>query len=334
MRRSVRFTAERTVEVRDSETPSPGPGEVLVETELSAISPGTELLVYRGEADRELPADETIDAIEGTFDYPLSYGYAAVGRVAETGGDVEEGLAGRRVFAFHPHESAFLADPADLVAVPEDCPAERAAMLANVETAVNLAMDGRPRIGEQAVVFGQGVVGLLTAGVLSSFPLSALVAVEPHERRRERARRMGATAAVHPDDLEGTLTDEDTPDGADLVYELSGNPAGLDAAIGAAGYAGRVIIGSWYGHKPVELGLGGEFHRSHVRLQVSQVSRIDHEHAGRWDKRRRLATARGLLAELEPERLVTHRLSIGDAADAYRLLDSRPQDACQVLLTY
>jgi len=334
MRRSVRFTAERTVEVRETETPTPAAGEALVETELSAISPGTELLLYRGETDAGLAADETLEAIDGDLEFPLSYGYAAVGRVAEVGEDVERSLVGRRVFAFHPHRSAFVADPETLVPVPEDCPPERAAMLANVETAVNLAMDGRPRIGEQVVVFGQGVVGLLAVGVLSGFPLSELVAVEPQPARRERALAMGATDAVPPGEVAAAIDGTATPDGADLVYELSGNPDGLDAAVDTAGYAGRVVIGSWYGTKPVELGLGGEFHRSHVRLRASQVSRIDHEHAGRWDTDRRLAVTLDRLGELEPERLITHRFAVGDAADAYRLLDEHPEDACGVLLTY
>ncbi len=334
MSRAVRFTAERTVKVREAETPTPAAGEALVETELSAISPGTELLLYRGETDAGLTADETLDAIDGSLDYPLSYGYAAVGHVTEVGEGVERSLVGQRVFAFHPHRSAFVADPETLVPVPEDCPPERAAMLANVETAVNLAMDGRPRIGEQVVVFGQGVVGLLTVGVLSGFPLSDLIAVEPQASRRERALAMGATDAVPPAEVGTVLDEAATPDGADLVYELSGNPDALDAAVDAAGYASRVVIGSWYGTKPVQLGLGGEFHRSHVRLRASQVSRIDHEHAGRWDKDRRLSVALDGLDALEPERLVTHRFAVGDAADAYRLLDKHPGDACQVLLTY
>jgi len=334
MRRSVRFTAERTVEVCEGETPAPAADEVLVETELSAISPGTELLVYRGETEPGLVADETIEAIDGDLEFPLSYGYAAVGRVVEAGANADDALVGRRVFAFQPHRSAFVADPETLVPVPQGCSPERAVMLANTETAVNLVMDGRPRIGEQVAVFGQGVVGLLTVGVLSGFPLSALVAVEPRAARRERALEMGATDAVPPGAVATALDGAATPDGADLAYELSGNPEGLDDAIDAAGYAGRVVIGSWYGTKPVELGLGGEFHRSHVRLRVSQVSRIDHDHAGRWDTDRRLSVALEQLDALEPERLVTHRFAVGDAADAYRLLDEHPDNACQVLLTY
>jgi alcohol dehydrogenase len=333
--RAVRFTGERSVVVDERPVPTPAADELLVAAEVSAVSAGTELTVYRGHADRSLVADETLAAFDGTFSYPMEYGYAVVGRVRAVGADCDPDWEGRRVFAFQPHCSHFTAAPEELVAVPEDFPPERAAFLANAETAVALTMDARPKVGEQAVVYGGGVVGGLTAGVLSGFPLTDLVVVEPDATRRERALRLGATAAVAPDDeLAAAMGGEAAPEGADLVVEASGNPAALDAAIDAVGYAGRVVIASWYGTDPTELSLDGTFHRSHVRLRASQVSRIDHEHADRWDKSRRTAVAWRQLDALEPEWLVTHRVPVEDAGETYRMLADGEGDPGQVLFTY
>jgi threonine dehydrogenase-like Zn-dependent dehydrogenase len=122
--------------------------------------------------------------------------------------------------------------------------------------------------------------------------------------------------------------------GADLAYEVSGSPAALDMAVAATGYHGRVVIGSWYGHKAVELNLGGEFHRRRQRLFSSQVSTIAPELRGRFSKGRTLDLAWQMLREIGPARLITHRLPLEEAPRAYELLDRRPDEAVQVVLTY
>ncbi len=326
--RALYFSEPGTVEVRDRAVPEPGAGEVRVRTELSAVSPGTELLVYRGEVPASMNADETIDALDGTFSYPMQYGYAAVGRVTAVGDDVADDWLDRQVFGFHPHESHFLADPEELV--PTTLPARKALLIPNVEAAVNFAMDARPRLGERVVVFGQGPVGLLTTAVLAEFPLSELVAVDRYERRRELARSFGADRAVRP----GEVAEAVGGDGADIGVELSGAPPALDEAIETTGYAGTVVVGSWYGTKDVELDLGGAYHRSHIRLRSSQVSRIDPDHAGRWDKERRLSYVRSWLDRTDVSELFTHRFGLSEAGEAYRLLDERKDEVVQVTFEY
>ena len=322
--RALYFTGSKSVSVREVSIPDPGADEVRVRTELSGISPGTELLVYRGEVAADLPADETIDALEGTFSYPLQYGYAAVGRVTAVGESVDDDWLDRRVFAFNPHESHFLADPSTLV--PTTLPTEQALFIPNAEAAVNFAMDARPRIGARVVVFGQGPVGLLTTAVLAEFPLASLVTVDPCDRRRALSESLGADRSVTPAALD--------IDDADITFELSGNPTALDDAIDATGYAGQVVVGSWYGTKDVSLALGSDYHRSHVRVRSSQVSRIDPDHADRWDKDRRLDVVRSWLADTDLDGLHTHKLPIDHAAEAYELLDDRPDEAVQVAFTY
>ena len=199
-KRAVTFVGPRRVEVQRDEMSGPGPGRVLVRTRVSAISAGTELLVYRGEAPSEMTADESIAALQGSLSFPLRYGYAAVGDViADVGEGVDADLTGRRVFAFNPHESLFEAEPESLMDIPDGISYEDAVMLPSMETAVNFAMDGAPLVGENVLIIGQGVIGLLTTAVLAQMPLGSLVTLDTVETRREASLRLGASAALNPE---------------------------------------------------------------------------------------------------------------------------------------
>ena len=326
-RRSLYFTGPGSVEVRTEPIPEPDRGEVLVRTERSSVSPGTEMLVYRDELPSEMPVDGVIDALDGTFSYPLQYGYSVVGRVSAVGEAVDEAWLDRRVFAFTPHGSHFTAEPEALL--PTTLPTERALLIPSVETAVNFVMDARPRIGARVVVFGQGPVGLLTTALLAEFPLSELLTVDHYANRRALSGSLGADQSVAPAELEAAI--DEAPD---IAFELSGNPEALDDAIDVTGYAGQVVVGSWYGKKDVTLGLGEAYHRSHLRIRSSQVSRVDPDHADRWDKERRMAFVRSWLEAHDPTELLTHEFDIGRAAEAYRLLEERPDEAVQIVFSY
>jgi len=339
-RHAVYFTGPRKAEVRQEPAPELRPGTVLVQSVYSAISPGTELMIYRGNAPDDLPADASITALTGGLSFPLKYGYAAVGNVISLGKGVDPSWEKQRVFAFNPHETRFLASPADLVRIPDGISWEEATFLANMETAVNFVHDGRPLLGELVVVIGQGVVGLLTTMLLRLFPLAGLVTLEPFPRRREVSLSIGADASLDPStagapgEIIAALEKMGAIDRADLVYELSGSPDALNLALIATGACGRIIIGSWYGKKQATLDLGGRFHRSRIEIKSSQVSTVDPRLSGRWSKSRRLSIALEMLAKVSPAALVTHRFSITDATRAYELLDTHPDDAIQVLLDH
>jgi 2-desacetyl-2-hydroxyethyl bacteriochlorophyllide A dehydrogenase len=320
------FVAPRSVETREEELREPSEGEVLVEADVSAISAGTELLLYRGELDEGTRLDETLPSLSDGFHYPFRYGYAAAGRIVALGAKVPAALRDRRVFAFEPHGSHFLARADGLVFVPENVSQERAALLPSVETAANLVLDGRPLIGERVLVVGQGVVGLVTTSILARFPLARLVTSDPIDARRRVSERLGAHASVRPEELgEGDF---------DLTFELSGSPAALTGAIATTGNEGRLVVGSWYGNKSAEIGFGTHFHRGRLTVISSQVSHLAPCLSARWDERRRVAVAFEHLATLPLEGLVTHRVGISEAADAYRLLDQHPESCLQVLLSY
>lgn len=334
------FTAPYAVESREQELGEPGPDEILVRTLCSAISAGTEMLAYRGQLPRDQPLDAKMECLENrSTAYPLQYGYANVGRVEAAGHKVDQELIGRQVFALQPHATHYICKAGTVVKLPGTIDPEAAVFLANMETAVNLVLDAKPALGDQVVILGQGVVGLLVSAILARFPLSACYALEPCRLRRDAAVQLGIDKTIDPDcakemeEIRAAL--HETPgQGADLVLELTGSPEALNLALDLCAYTGRIVVGSWYGSKPVTLALGGRFHRERIEIISSQVSSISPELSGRWDRERRFATALELIGLIKPQQLITHRVAYASAPKAYQLLDEAPDKALQVLLTY
>jgi threonine dehydrogenase-like Zn-dependent dehydrogenase len=149
------------------------------------------------------------------------------------------------------------------------------------------------------------------------------------------AARLGVDAALAPDDdLAARVREVTAGQGADVAIDASGAGAALQAAIDLVADEGTVVVVSWYGTKPVSLSLGGHFHRGRVRLRSSQVGRLDPALAPRWDHARRLALAVDLLPTLQLAEIISHRIPFAQAPAAYRLLDERPDETVQVVLTY
>ncbi len=333
-RKTLYFTAPRQVELREETLPAIGADEVLVETTCSAISAGTEMLVYQDRFPRNTETDSVISSLRGDFRYPLAYGYACLGVVKETGSNVDKAWRDRFVFAFQPHTSHFVAKPESLFPVPDPLQSESACFLPNMETAVNLVQDAAPIFGERVLVLGQGIIGLLTISLLKEFPLDALVAADCYELRCnsspvDRQHVLDPNSSNFHQEALKLLGG-----GADLTFELSGRPETLNDALALTRFSGRIIIGSWYGGKRAEIDLGGAFHRSRIKLISSQVSSIAPELSGRWDKARRFDAAWKALEKIKPEKWITHRFPLQHAAKAYQLLDKNPQETIQILFTY
>lgn len=244
--------------------------EVLVETTYSAVSRGTETLVFTG---RVPPSQYDVMRApfqEGEFGGPVKYGYLNVGVVRE--GPVH--LVGRTVFCLYPHQTHYVV-PADVVTVvPDDVPPARAVLGGAVETAVNALWDARPLIGDRVAVVGAGMVGCAVAGILATFPGLRLQLVDIDPARRQVADALGVEF----------VTPDGAADGCDLVVHASTTEAGLRKALELLRADGRVIELSWYGDQDVSLPLGERFHSARLTVRSSQVgtvARPDRTHAER-----------------------------------------------------
>lgn len=331
--RAAWFPAARAVELRQENVPPPKRGELRVQTLVSGISHGTERLVFRGEVPAGLPLD--LPTLQGSYDFPIKYGYAAVGRVVDVGPNVDNHIPGDLVFALHPHQTVFCIPASLATSLPADLDPLVGVFTANLETAVNIALDAAPRLGETAVIFGMGIVGLLAAQTLRLAGARRVLAVEPSAFRRALALRVGVDAVFAPGaELGERLRAANGGRRPDLALEVSGAAAALQAAIDGVADEGTVVVASWYGTKSLPLLLGGQFHRGRVRLRSSQVGRLDPALAPRWDHARRMETVLDLLPRLRLAELVTHRLAFDDAAEAYRLLDQDADELGQIVLVY
>ncbi len=331
--RSVWLVGRRAVQLRDEALPAPGAGQLQIQTLLSGISHGTEMLAYRG----EIPAGTSFDlpTLQGSFDFPLKYGYAAVGRVARVGPGVHGWRAGQPVFALHPHQDRFNAPVEMVFPLPDGVSPERGVLFANLETALNALLDQPIRVGERVAVFGLGVVGCLIACLAKRNGAGVVLGVDPRPIRRSMARGLGTDLAFAPaPGLPERVAELSGGRGADVVFEASGNPAALQMAIDVVARNGTVVVCSWYGTKAATLLLGGRFHRDRLNLRGSQVGTVDPALLPRWDRTRRSEVVLELLRHLPLDDLITHRVPFEQAADAYRLIEERPDEVMQVVLTY
>jgi 2-desacetyl-2-hydroxyethyl bacteriochlorophyllide A dehydrogenase len=318
--RCLWFVAPRQIEIRPEPLAHVAEGQVQVQTTFSGISAGTELLAYRGQLDPELPIDETIGSLGGTFRYPFRYGYSCVGIVERGTNDLAEGTT---VFAFHPHQDCFITAAADVFAIGS-VEARQATLFPLVETALQITLDAGPVLDDPVLVFGLGSVGLLTCLLLQRAG-AHVTATEPRAWRRQLAGELGIVA-VEPGDL--------PPSPVPLVIEASGNPDVLGAALAALAHEGTALVASWYGTKTVTLPLGQEFHRRRLTIRSTQVSTIPARLADRWTTLRRRRSVVDLLGELPLDRLATHTFPFDDAAAAYAALDDGSPGLMHAALGY
>jgi 2-desacetyl-2-hydroxyethyl bacteriochlorophyllide A dehydrogenase len=333
---SVWFTSPRTVALRAASVRPPSTGEVRIEALYSGISHGSEMMVYRGEVPPELSLDATLPTLQGSFSFPIKYGYASVGRVVDVGGGVSALAEGDLVFAFNPHETCYTVPVTVVIKLPPKLDPRLGVFAATVETAVNSLLDAAPRLGERVVVIGQGVVGLLITQLARRAGASLVITTDLYENRRRLSLSAGADMALDPssESLAECVTVMTGGTGADLVIEASGQPSALDDAVKVAAAEGRVVVVSWYGTKRADLALGSDFHRKRLTLKSSQVSNLDPSLTPRWTIRRRRELAVGYLSELLLDELISHVLPFDHAADAYRLIDEQPGEVIQVVLDY
>jgi threonine dehydrogenase-like Zn-dependent dehydrogenase len=302
MARALWYAGAGAVALRAAPLPVLAPGEARVRTLWSGISRGTERLVFQGAVGRGEWERMRCPMQEGAFPFPVKYGYCAVGVVEEGPAD----LVGRTVFCLHPHQDVFQVPADRLALVPESIPPRRATLAANMETALNAVWDSGAGPGDRIVVVGAGVVGLLVASLAARLPGAMVTLVDVEARRRPLAEALGA----------GFAAPDAAPAEADIVFHASASAAGLATAIGCAGLEAAVVEISWYGDRPVEIGLGGAFHSRRLKLLSSQVGQVSPGRRARWDFRRRMEAALRLLDRPELDLLVAEEIAFEDAPGA------------------
>jgi threonine dehydrogenase-like Zn-dependent dehydrogenase len=133
-------------------------------------------------------------------------------------------------------------------------------------------------------------------------PGAAVTVVDVEKGRRPLAAALGARFALPAE----------APGEADVVFHASASAAGLNTAIACAGLEATIVEMSWYGDRPVEVGLGGAFHSRRLRLVSSQVGQVSPGRRPRWDFPRRMQAALNLLDLPALDLLVAEELAFED----------------------
>jgi 2-desacetyl-2-hydroxyethyl bacteriochlorophyllide A dehydrogenase len=212
------------VELAEVEIPAPGPGELLVESKFTCISPGTELRCLGG--------------LQGQF--PFVPGYAMAGHVViggpgtqmEPGRAVQVGgtqYTGTIKSQWGGHMSHAIAHENSVIPIPQsvdllDASISKIAAIGN--HGVELCP---PRDGENVVVVGLGVIGQFSARLYAACGARVL-GVDKSAHRVAALRAAGVESAL----IESSLTDtcaKRFPDGADIVVDATGVPAVLNESV-------------------------------------------------------------------------------------------------------
>jgi NADPH:quinone reductase-like Zn-dependent oxidoreductase len=307
-------------EIRRENLPPLGPGRVRIRAILSGISRGTESLVFRGRVPASQFAAMRCPFQEGDFPAPVKYGYASVGRV-EAG---DPRLVGRRVFCLHPHQDVYDV-PEDAVApIPDAVPDSRAALAANMETAINGLWDAAPRIGDRIAIVGAGVVGCALGALAARLPGTRVELIDTDPSRAALAGMLGCRFAL-PAAAAGD---------ADLVIHASGSEAGLATSLGLAGFEATVLEMSWYGSDCVAAPLGEAFHARRLTLASSQVGSVAPARRARWSRAQRLGLAPELLADPVFDRLISAETPFDELPSVMARLSAAPAGTLCHILRY
>jgi len=253
------------VEIIDEEMPTAGPGEIIVEAEVSGISSGTEMFLYRGTY-----PNFKLKKWAQWQEYPVRPGYELVGRVVEVGPPARGGDAGGSMASLQPSAGVVVADsdefqagdrvvclgthqqfakvPATLAARLPDSVTNEAATLAVLGTTT---MHSTRRLqleyGATVAVIGVGVVGNLALQHAKLGGAAKTIALDLDTTRLALARKVGAdhTIQVGVEDHVKRVYQVTQGMGADAVVEASGAAGTLQTALEIMRDRGTVELLGW-----------------------------------------------------------------------------------------
>lgn len=334
--KSIWFTGPGKITYKEKTLNTPTKDEIRIKTLFSGISHGTEMLVYRGQVPEDMELDISITTMEGSYDFPVKYGYSSVGEVVEAGPEVKSLKEGHIVFVHNPHETEYIIPEGLAVRLSDNIQPKQGIFIPNINTALNCVLDTGINIGESVVIFGQGVLGLLITQLAKLSGAHKIFTVDKYEKRRDLSTKLGADNALDPyiDNVPEIVKEHTDGVGADVVIEASGSPDVLDTAIKSVAFESTITALSWYGTKKANLSLGNEFHRKRIKIKSSQVSNISPSLTPRWNTKRRMRLSLEYLTKLNLDGLISDIYPFEEAEKAYEKIDKHPEEVVQVVFEY
>ena len=314
------------------DTDNLGPHDVWVQTKITALKIGTDRGNYEG-----------AEPVPGSPEFPRPVGDSNLGIVRGIGAEVTDLSLGDRVFSRYWHQSAYLADRADLVKVPDGV-ADEDAVYAGLYNLCALAYRRcQYQPGENVAVVGLGVLGMGEVALGSAYG-ARVAAIGNSPVRLEMAEKMGAHLALMCDDpaLQEKLNEWTQGVGVDLVintanpwsaYRVSMEIVRSHGRVGILGLPGR-------GEVPLDfnpLAMEWLYHKSLTVTAVSGRARYPYSPEDeRFDHQKGCQHIFSLMAEgkVEPKRLITHRLPYHRMGEAYEMIYRREKGMLGVLFEW
>lgn len=326
--RRVVWPGRATVEIEEFEFPLLGDNEILVATECTLISPGTERAFLLG-----LP--------NAQGNYPSYPGYSNIGVVVDIGRDVEGFKIGDRVASSRGHTSHFVATPDNLLKVTERALSSERGVFFNLCT---IAMQGvrkaKIELGEPTLVLGGGLIGLFAMQLARLSGGLPVITADLSDNRLQLARQVGADHALNPEaeDLDNQLDRITDGKGLAVVIEATGHPAVVNTAFQLADWYGRVVLLASTRGETEHVNFYRDVHRKGLTvLGAHNSARPTHDSSPNfWTLRDDWELSLQLIAHgrVVVDPLITHRMPGIQAAEAYEMLMDWDQNLLGVVLNW
>ena len=310
------FTAPKVAELQTVETPPPGAGQIRCHTLVSMISVGTETICYERNVDPGSHWDNWIK-------YPFEPGYLSVGEVLDVGEGVTQYKPGDRICSYAPHREYFIDSAETVFRAPEGVAPELAAWFQLNVIAQNGIREVAPVFGETAVVVGLGPLGQLAVRILGLAGMAHLIALDPAEHRCALARGNGPTQvwseAATPE-VVARVKELTGGAGADMVFDITGNPKVFHAAHAMLRKRGRLgMIGDV--PKPSAQSMSGAAMEHSIKISFAHGSTPPYRGNAyyRWGKADMNEFFYEMVRQgrIRLEGLVTHRIVPEEAPPCY-----------------
>ncbi len=283
---------------------------VLVKTLYSGISKGTERLVASGSISKDQFDIMKSPFQEGSFSFPIKYGYINVGKIVEG----PKKYLNKNTFCLYPHQSLFKIDINNVNILKGNGDIRKYLLTANMETAINIFWDTQAKLNNKILIVGMGSVGILTAYYYKLLKFKNVFITDINIKKKKFANILGLKF----------INFKKIKD-LDVIINTTSNYDVLNQSLNKLNLEGKFIEASWYGNKKGHINLGGNFHSKRLKIIGSQVSNIPKYLSKKYDYKKRLNLAIYALSNNQLLKLINTESDFKDLEKDYISILNNPE---------